>query len=182
MTWDSFHRRGEVLRSVLAHAETHRDGRLPMELDGVAETFSDELTLLAALQLRWHTRLAGTIEYELMSRPGQLEDAVTVAWCRTAAELAGVRAILDAYTERPTSEEVAHLLDKALRKDWTLMAAMAGRAAPGDERAPQVGRLIELRARETYRPELPTVPMAGRHAAIEGRPSLLARVKAHLAA
>ena len=62
MTWDAFHRRGEVLRNVLEHAETHRDGALPMELPGVAETFGDELTLLGALQLRWHTRLAGAIE------------------------------------------------------------------------------------------------------------------------
>src|SRR3546814_12105963 len=69
MTWDAFHRRGEVLRNVLEHAETHRDGRLPMELAGVAETFGDELSLLGALQLRWHTRLAGSIERELLGRP-----------------------------------------------------------------------------------------------------------------
>jgi hypothetical protein len=181
MTWDAFHRRGDVLRNVLDHAKTHRDGRLPTEIPGVAETFGDELTLLGALQLRWHTRLAGAIEHELMSQPMDLETAVTSAWRGTATELAGLRAILDAYTERPISEEMAQMLDKAHRKDWTLMAAMAGKAGPADERAPQVGRAIEQKARETYRPGPATDATTGRHA-VQGRPSLLARAKAHLAA
>ena len=181
MTWDAFHRRGDVLRNVLDHAETHRDGRLPMEIAGVAETFGDELTLLGALQLRWHTRLAGAIEREQMGQPMDLESAVIRAWRRTATELAGLRAILDAYTERPTSEEVAHMLDKAHRKDWTLMAAMAGKAGPADERAARVGRAIEERAREAYRPGPAAGATTGRHA-VHQRPSLLARVKAHLAA
>ena len=55
MTWTSFHRRGEILRDVIASANRRRDGRLPMDLIGVAETFGDELSLLGALQLRWHT-------------------------------------------------------------------------------------------------------------------------------
>ena len=61
-TWDSFHRRGEVLRAVVDEANLRRDGMLPTDLPGVAETFRDDLSLVAALQLRWHTRLAGTIE------------------------------------------------------------------------------------------------------------------------
>lgn len=186
MTWDAFHRRGEVLRDVLAHAEARRDGRLPMELAGVAETFGDELTLLGALQLRWHTLLAGSIERELMSRPTDLETAVTEAWVRTAVEMPGLRAILDACTERPSSPEMAQALDTARRKDWTLMAAMAGKASPADERAARVGRAIEQRARAAYHPlppggtDRPDQP--GRHAAASSRPSLMSRVKARLAA
>ncbi|MFC6342420.1 hypothetical protein ACFP8W_10545, partial [Nocardioides hankookensis] len=84
MTWTSFHRRGEVLRDVIASANRRRDGRLPMELTGVAETFGDELVLLGALQLRWHTRLAGRIERELLAEPMELEDAVVAAWHATA--------------------------------------------------------------------------------------------------
>ena len=38
-TWDSFHRRGEVLRAVVEEANVRRDGVIPMELPGVAETF-----------------------------------------------------------------------------------------------------------------------------------------------
>lgn len=62
MTWNAYHRRGDVLRTVIAEANTRRDGILPLHLPGVTEAFGDELNLVAALQLRWHTRLAGTIE------------------------------------------------------------------------------------------------------------------------
>src|SRR5687768_17251284 len=58
-TWTSHHRRGEVLRRVMEAADERRDGVLPTDVDGVAETFGDSLDLLGALQLRWHTRLAG---------------------------------------------------------------------------------------------------------------------------
>lgn len=152
MTWDTFHRRGEVLRTVLEHAETYRDGVLPMELPGVKETFGNELTLLGTLQLRWHTRLSGAIERELMGRPVDLETAVLEAWRATAAELPGVRMILDDAAASPSSAEIAEVLEKARRKDWTLMAAMAGRAAPADRSAARLGREIERRARAAYRP------------------------------
>ena len=182
MTWDAFHRRGEVLRNVLDHAETHRDGTLPMELPGVAETFGDELTLLGAVQLRWHTRLAGAIERELMGQPMDLESAVVAAWRKTATELVGLRAILDAYTEAPRSADMAEMLDKAHGKDWTLMAAMAGKASPADHRAARVGHAIEQKAREAYRPSAAPAAEAGRRRAVPARQSLLGRVKAHLAA
>jgi hypothetical protein len=182
MTWDAFHRRGEVLRNVLDYAETHRDGVLPMELPGVAETFGDEVTLLGTLQLRWHTHLAGAIERELMGQPMELEDAVVTAWRKTATDLAGVRAVLDACTSAPVSDEMADMLDKAHRKDWTLMAAMAGKASPADEGAARVGRSIEQKARAAYRPDAGRSPEGGRRRAEAPRQSLLRRVKAHLAA
>jgi hypothetical protein len=183
MTWDAFHRRGEVLRNVLQHAETHRDGTLPMRLPGVAETFGDEVTLLGALQLRWHTRLAGAIERELMGQPMDLEAAVLTAWRKTASDLSGVRAILDAYTEAPTSDEMAQMLDTAHRKDWTLMAAMAGKASPSDQGAARVGHALERRAREAYSPVPPRSTEVGRRRAEpSARQSILDRVRAHLVA
>jgi hypothetical protein len=183
MTWAAFHRRGEVLRNVLDHAETHRDGALPMEMPGVAETFGDDVTLLGALQLRWHTHLAGAIERELMGQPMDLESAVLTAWRKTATDLAGLRAILDACTSEPTSEEMARMLETAHRKDWTLMAAMAGKASPSDDRAADVGRALEQKARAAYRPDAGRAREVGRRRAESPlRPSLLRRVKAHLAA
>ncbi len=180
MTWDAFHRRGEVLRNVLQHAETHRDGALPMDLPGVAETFGDEVALLGTLQLRWHTRLAGAIERELMGQPMDLETAVITAWRTTATELAGLRAILDACAAEPTSAEMAEMLDKAHRKDWTLMAAMAGKASPSDRGAARVGQAIEQKARAAYRPTArPSDP--GRRRATT-KHSVLERFKARLAA
>lgn len=183
MTWDAFHRRGEVLRSVLEHADASRDGTLPMWLPGVAEAFGDELTLLGAVQLRWHTRLAGAIERELAAHPTRLEDAVLTGWRRTAADLAGPRAILDAYTAEPRSAEMARVLDTAHRKEWTLMAAMAGQAGPADPRAARVGRLLEQRAREVPVSTVPPSPRrAGGHARGPQRPSLLERLRGRLAA
>ena len=40
-----------------------------MDVPGVAERFRDELDLLGALHLKWHTRLAGHIESEHPCRP-----------------------------------------------------------------------------------------------------------------
>jgi hypothetical protein len=178
MTWDTFNRRGEVLRNVIAEADARRDGVLPMELPGVAEAFGDELTLLGALQLRWHTHLAGAVERELMEDPADLEDAVTRAWRAAAGDLAGVRRILDTSATEPHTPEAATMLDRGRRKDWTLLAAMAGKASPSDDRAAEVGRAIEERARAAYRP----TRGGARRAAAPARPSMIDRLKAHLAA
>ncbi len=179
-TWDSFHRRGEVLRAVVEEANARRDGVLPMELPGVAETFSGELDLIAALQLRWHTRLAGRIERALTEQPMDLESAVLTAWRQTATELAGARQIIDAYTAHPTSEEMATALRTSHRKDWTLLAVMAGRASMTDERAEHVGRALEEKARAAYNPAAAAAP---RHRADSSRnASVIGRLKAHLAA
>jgi hypothetical protein len=179
MTWDAHRRRGEVLRAVVDEANSRRDGVLPLELPGVAETFGDELALVAALQLRWHTRLSGRIERALMEAPTDLESAVLSAWRGTATELGGVRMILDAYAENPTSEEMRDALDRARHKDWMLLAAMAGRASAQDGRAVGVGRALEEKARAAYDPAIPV----GRHRAERvRRASLIGRIRSHLAA
>jgi hypothetical protein len=117
-----------------------------------------------------------------MGQPMDLESAVMCAWRTTATDLAGLRAILDAYAAEPRSEEMAETLDKAQRKDWTLMAAMAGKASPADRSAARVGRAIEQKARAAYRPGARTSRAAGRHAGHQGGQSLIERFKAHLAA
>ncbi len=179
MTWDAFHHRGDVLRAVVDEANRRRDGVLPMELPGVTETFGDELALIAALQLRWHTRLAGRIERALMEQPVDLESAVLTAWRSTASELVGVREILDAHRAEPSTPEMGEALEKAHRKDAVLLAAMAGRANAADANALQVGERIEAEARAAYRPSA-----TPRHLRVEEeRPaSLLDRIKAHLPA
>ena len=177
MTWDAFHRRGEVLRTVVEVANSRRDGVLPTELPGVAETFEDESELVAALQLRWHTRLAGRIERALCEEPAQLETAVLTAWRRTASDLPGVRAILDASTEHPVDDRMAEALTRANRKDWVLMAAMAGQAGTADAAAARLGRKLEEKARAAYDP---TVSRPG--GTTSEPSSLLDRLMAHLAA
>ncbi len=155
MTWQTFHHRGETLRSVIAAANARRDGELPTDVEGVAETFRDELDLLGALQLKWHTRLSGYIERELASQPLDLEHAVAVAWGRTADELGGVRLVLDNYRAHPVDYAMAGAMLKATAKEHQLLAVTAGRAGLGspdaDVAAARIGATIEEYARELHR-------------------------------
>lgn len=152
MTWKSFHHRGEVLRTVITEADARRDGHLPMHVEGVAETFRDELTLLGALTLRWHTRLAGRIERELMTQPMDLEAAVVDAWQATADDLPGVLAILDHYRADPLDDAMATAMTTSVAKEHRLLAVMAGRSSAGDALAARVGEQIADRARATRAP------------------------------
>jgi hypothetical protein len=174
MTWTSFHNRGEILRTVIDVANSRRDGRLPMDVDGVADKFDGELDLLCTLQLRWHTRLAGRIEHELMAQPLDLESSVVAAWRAVADEMPGVRAILDRHRAEPQDAAMALAMTKSVAKEHILLAVMAGHAAVADELAASVGARIEERARADHRPVAagPT----------EERPGLLERIRAALAA
>ena len=151
MTGTSFQRRGEILRTVTRTADERLDGALPMDVAGVRETF-DEHTLLGALSLRWHTRLAGRIERELMYQPMDLESAVVSAWHHTADELPGIRAILDRYREQPVDDEMARSTAKSTAKEHLLLAVMAGRGSAEDAATIAAGARIEAEARDTYRP------------------------------
>lgn len=175
MTWTSFHRRGEVLRAVCAAADTRRDGVLPTDVEGVAETFGDEVTLLGALQLRWHTRLSGRIEQELADQPLDLESAVVAAWRATAEEMPGVRAVLDHCRRAPTSEAMARVVTVSAAKEHVLLAVMAGRGSSSDRAVARVGAAIEERARASYAAS-PTPATEVRHV------RLVDRLKAALAA
>ncbi|WP_205474417.1 hypothetical protein [Nocardioides sp. SYSU D00038] len=179
MTWKSFHNRGEILRDVIRTADRRRDGVLPMDVPGVAETFGDELTLLGALSLRWHTRLSGRIERELVSQPMDLERAVQRAWQATADELPGIRRVLDHHLEHPLDDAMASALAKAQAKEHLLLAVMAGQGSAGgstgDAASVAAGRRIEAAARASYLP----VDLVDDDA---DRPTLLARLRAVLAA
>jgi hypothetical protein len=150
MTWTAFHRRGEVLRTVVATADQRVDGELPLDVPGVDETFHDTNDLLGALQLRWHTRLAGRIERELMTQPMDLELAVVTAWQRTVDEMPGVRAIIDRHLARPADETMARTTATAAAKEHVLLAVMAGRGGTDDAGSVRVGARIEERARSSY--------------------------------
>ncbi len=183
-TWDAFHHRGDVLRTVVDHANERRDGTLPMHLPGVAETFGDELSLLAALQLKWHTRLAGRVDTALLDYPADLESAVLEAWRDTAAELAGVRAILDRDAGQAAGEALRSVLETGRRKDWSLLASMAGAAGVDDATAARVGRELEERARAGMPPASKQVrPTDVERTAVSHRQDgLLRRIRAVLAA
>ena len=109
--------------------------------------FRDELTLLGALTLRWHTRLAGRIERELSTQPMDLEGAVIDAWRATADELPGVLAILDHYRAEPLDDAMATAMTTSAGKEHVLLAVMAGRSSGGDAHAVHAGKMIAERAR-----------------------------------
>jgi hypothetical protein len=175
MTWTSHHRRADVLRDVTRAADERLDGLLPLDVDGVADTFGDELTLLGALQLRWHTRLAGHVERRLADQPLDLEGAVALAWLDAAEDLPGIRLVLDQCSAHPRSAEMAHALGVATGKEHEMLALMAGRASAPGPAAQRVGRGIEADARTSY------VPGARRSHRAEA-PSLVQRLRAVLAA
>ncbi len=149
MPWTAYRSRGEILRDVSSTADTRADGSLPWDVEGAERVFADELDLLGALQLRWHTRLAGRIERELGSQPLDLEAAVVTAWRATARELPGIRAVLDRHREQPLDGQMAEAMAVATTKERELLAVMAGRAGLGDPAAAEVGAEIEARARRS---------------------------------
>ena len=153
MTWTTFHHRGEVLRTVIRTADARRDGLLPMDVAGVRETFGDELTLLGALQLRWHTRLSGHLERALLrpARPTPSRPR-SHAWHATADELPGTRLVLDHYRAEPLDDRDGRRAGDSAAKEQVLLAAMAGRAGARTEDTVAAGLELEERARRTGRP------------------------------
>ncbi|MDT0201827.1 hypothetical protein [Nocardioides sp. AE5] len=162
MTWEAFHSRGDVLRRVFAEVAIRRDGRLPMDLPGVAETFRDELDLLGALQLRWHTRLHGQLERQLHLEPMDLDAAVIAAWRATADEIPGIREIQDHYLANPTSVEMARATTMASARERQMLALIAGRVSTleADEHGDRIGAELEAEARRGYRLPEPVRPPA----------------------
>jgi hypothetical protein len=147
MSWNTFHRRGDTLRVVVETANERRDGVLPMDEPGVAENFADDLDLLGALQLKWHARLSGNVERELMRQPMDLEAAVSAAWRTTAQEMGGVRMVIDRCSEQPTSPRMAAATARAERLEQARLAVAAGLASGYSDAAVEVGRRIVDRAR-----------------------------------
>ena len=141
MTWAGYHDRDEALRDVTALADQRRDGLLPWdEIPGAADIFGAPRDLLRELQMRWHTRLMGSIDEMLAAEPLDLESAAVEAWRRAAYGLPGVRAILDANLDHPA-------IAAGRRKDFLLLASAAGYGCVENAYAVHAGRAIEERAR-----------------------------------
>ncbi|MBZ5732928.1 hypothetical protein K8Z61_00305 [Nocardioides sp. TRM66260-LWL] len=181
MTWTSYRNRGETLRRVIDAADARPDGTLPT-LDGLEEAFASDVDLLGALMLRWHTRLAGRIEREILATPYDLPGAVVSAWRLTADEHPGIRAVIDAYRTRSEAGDLvgedadmlARALHTAARKEHELLALMAGLASGAGPATEAVGARLEQQARTglVLRPRVEDT----------GRASLIDRLKAALAA
>ena len=179
MTWNAFHHRGEILHTVIEAANTRLDGTLPLDLPGVSETFHDELDLIGALLIKWHARLSGNIERELMHQPLDIEAAIISAWRKTSAEAPGVRMIIDRYTESPSDPEMAAALTRAQEKEWLKLASAAGLSNDESAAAARAGERVATKART----DLPVaVPAHTQTVDTVGTPSLVDRIRAVLAA
>lgn len=181
--WPAHQNRGEILRMVIAAADERLDGALPADVPGVSTVFRDDLDLLGALSLKWHTRLAARIERELTDGPTHLEAAVLAGWRATARDLPGVRLVLDHYVAAPTSPAMAEAMRRSHMKEQVLLAVLAGKAPAHlglDADAARAGALVEERARSGF-DVAADAREAGRHRA-EDRPGLLTRLRAALAA
>jgi hypothetical protein len=150
MTWNAYHRRDAALRSVIAVIDRRRDGQLPWhELDEARAAFDGPTDLLLALQMRWHTRLAGRVDRLLAEQPMDLRAAVIRAWQAATADLPGVRAVLDTHDDDPA-------LRAARAKELAYLASAAGLAELHDPAAVAVGGGIRSDAQRTVEPvEIP---------------------------
>ena len=181
MTWNRFHHRGEILHTVIETADRRLDGVLPMDVPGVPETFRDELDLIGALSLKWHARLSGNIERELMAQPLDLEAAITNAWRVTSHEAPGIRMIIDRYTESPSDPEMAAALTRAQEKEWLKLAAAAGLANDDSAPAARAGERVTRNARAGAPAPVPAVSTTTVVDDVD-TPSLVDRIRAVLAA
>lgn len=174
MSWTTLHRRGETLRTVIAHADLTRTGALDLDLPGVRETFDDAGDLLGALQLRWYARLSGAVDRAVAQRAdGDLQLAVVDGWRAAADAMPGVRLILDRHLEHPLDEAMAAQVAHAADAERTLLAAWAGLAHPGSLDAPRLGEALETLARAGWRHAGP-VPAPRRAGLVDRLKSVLA--------
>ena len=147
MTWNAFHRRGEILRTVVDTADARRDGVLPMQLPGVAETFARRARPARRPAAEVARPAVGQHRARADGEPMDLEDAVASAWLPDRDQLPGIRLVLDRYVESPNDPEMAAALDRAKEKEWCRLATAAGLANDEGPAAARVGRQIELKAR-----------------------------------
>ena len=141
MTWVEHHRRDLALRRVVELADRRRDGLLPWdEAVDARDVFGTPEDLLSALQMRWYTRLSGSLDSVLAEQPGDLERGVVHGWRYAAADLPGVRAILDANLGHAA-------VGPGRRKELALLATASGLASLGDPSAIALGQQVEDRAR-----------------------------------
>jgi hypothetical protein len=180
MSWTAFHSRGETLQAVVDTVNARRDGLLPMQLPGVAENFADELDLVGALLLKWHTRLSGNVERALVREPMDLEGAVASAWRTTAEQLPGVRRVVDRCTEHPGSPEMAEAMQRARVREHARLAMAAGLASATGPAAIEAGRRVEDRARAGL--VTSDTPTATAEVEPASRESFVERIRAALAA
>ena len=142
--WDTFHRRAAAIRAVVEDldATPATDPRWTDELAGV---FSGPDDVLVALHDVWTRRVTARVELALDLGQDLPAESVENAWFEVAAELPGVRRVLDAHAQ----DEVLQQLD---RHEHRLLAIAAGMVSPSDslEHAAAAGRRLVANLRAQH--------------------------------
>ena len=98
--WEAYHRRAQALAVVIADLD--RTGATAVAwTPELAEVFTDRDDLLVALHDRWTRRLQGRIDMAAELSLDSNAEVVAEAWLQVAAELPGVRRVLDANADHP---------------------------------------------------------------------------------
>jgi hypothetical protein len=101
--WATVHARTAALRDVVTALDGGHD--LPWD-ETVSALFTDRSALLQELHALWSRRLQGRLDLALELDACSLEESVTAAWLDTAADLPGVRRVLDEHADDPARRQL----------------------------------------------------------------------------
>lgn len=120
--WTTVHARTAALRDVVTTLDEGRD--LPWD-ETTAAVFGDPAELLQELQALWSRRLQGRLDLALEVDEHGLEESVAAAWVHAAADLPGVRRVLDEHADDPSLRQLE-------RNELRMIAVAAGLATFDD--------------------------------------------------
>jgi len=146
--WAAYHRRAQAVNAVIAQLDRTATAE-PAWTDELAEVFADRDDLLVALHDRWTRRLEGRIDMAAELSLESNADVVADAWRQVAAELPGVRRVLDANADHPALRK--HELHE--HRMVAIAADLAAMVDPVEWAAARGIRFVaELRRTEIPRP------------------------------
>ena len=142
--WDTFHRRATAIRGVVEELDA-TTATEPTWTDELAEVFDGPDDVLVALHDVWTRRVTARVEMALDLGQDLPAESVENAWFEVAAELPGVRRVLDAHADHQT-------LRRLDEHEHRLFAIAAGMVAPSDplDYAARVGRRLVTNLRQQH--------------------------------
>lgn len=142
--WDNFHRRAAAIRAVVEELDA-TETTDPRWTDELAEVFDGPDDVLVALHDVWSRRVTARVEMALDLGQDLPAESVENAWFEVAAELPGVRRVLDAHAK----DEVLQPFEQ---HEHRLLAIAAGMVGSSDslEHAARAGRRLVTNIRQHH--------------------------------
>ena len=142
--WDTFHRRSTAIRAVVEELDATRATE-PRWTDELAEVFDGPDDVLVALHDVWTRRVTARVEMALDLGQDLPAESVENAWYEVAAELPGVRRVLDAHADHQALQR----LDEHEHRLFAIAAGMVGPSDPLDYAA-RLGRRLVTNIRQQH--------------------------------